>query len=198
MPHKHRSSKAAESKKTMDLTLVKFRVTNKQKISHSPAVDRILDRATPFLRSGDGEGAERLFRQALALEPNKVDLLNNLAASLSLQGREAEATLLMEVLHYQHPDYLFARTGLAKAAMRKGDLQQAQALLEPLYQRRKFHVSEYDALCATQIDLLLLQNDPISAKTWFKMWEACNPENTRLNPYRTLFKSKVLEGDYVL
>jgi len=131
------------------------------------------------------------------LEPNKVDLLNNLAASLSLQGREAEATLLMEVLHYQHPDYLFARTGLAKAAMRKGDLQQAQALLEPLYERRKFHVSEYDALCATQIDLLLLQNDPISAKTWFKMWEACNPENPRLNPYRILFKSEVLEGDYV-
>lgn len=149
------------------------------------------------MRSGDGEGAERLFRQALALEPNKVDLLNNLAASLSLQGREAEATLLIEVLHYQHPDYLFARTGLAKAAMRKGDLQQAQALLEPLYERRRFHVSEYDALCATQIDLLLLQNDPISAKTWFKMWEACNPVNSKLNPYRTLFKSDVLEGDYV-
>jgi Tfp pilus assembly protein PilF len=172
-------------------------VTNKQKISHSPAVDRILDRATPLLRSGDGEGAERLFRQALALEPNKVDLLNNLAASLSLQSREAEATLLMEVLHYQHPDYLFARTGLAKAAMRKGDFQQAQALLEPLYERHKFHVSEYDALCATQIDLLLLQNDPISAKTWFKMWEACNPENLRLDSYRTLFKSDALEGDYV-
>jgi predicted Zn-dependent protease len=197
MPYKHRSSKAAESKKTMDLTLVKFLVTNKQKILHSPAVDRILDRATPFLRSGDGEGAESLFRQALALEPDKVDLLNNLAASLSLQGRDAEATLLMEVLHNQHPDYLFARTGLAKAAMRKGNLRQAQALLEPLYQRRKFHVSEYDALCATQIDLLLLQNDPISAKSWFKMWEACNPENPKLNFYRTLFKSAVLEGGYV-
>ena len=197
MPRKRRSSKAPESKKTMDLTLIKFLVTNKQKISHSPAVDQILDRATPLLRAGDGKGAERLFRQALVLEPNKVDLLNNLAASLSLQGREAEATLLMEVLHYQHPDYLFARTGLAKAAMRKGDLRQAQALLEPLYQQRKFHVSEYDALCATQIDLLLLQNDHISAKTWFKMWEACNPENPKLNPYRTLFKSEVLEGDYV-
>lgn len=43
MPHKHRSSKVTENKKTMDLTLVKFLVTNKQKISHSPGVDRILD-----------------------------------------------------------------------------------------------------------------------------------------------------------
>ena len=47
------------------------------------------------------------------------------------------------------------------------------------------------------IDLLLLQNGHISAKTWFKIWEACNPENSKLNPYRTLFKSEVLEGDYV-
>jgi len=55
--------------------------------------------------------------------------LNNLAASLSLQGRDAEATLLMEVLHNQHPDYLFARTGLAKAAMRKGDLRRHRRCL---------------------------------------------------------------------
>jgi len=122
------------------------------------------------------------------LEPDKVDLLNNLAASLSLQDREAEATLLLEILHYQHPDYLFARTGLAKAAMRNGDLDKAQALLEPLYQRRKFHVSEYDSLCATQIDLLLLQNDRISANAWFKMWEDCNPENPKLGFYHNLLR----------
>jgi hypothetical protein len=97
-------------------------------------------------------------------------------------------TLLLEILHYQHPDYLFARTGLARVAMREGDLDKAQALLEPLYQRRKFHVSEYNSLCATQIDLLLLQNDPISANAWFRMWEECNPENPKLSFYRNLLR----------
>jgi Tfp pilus assembly protein PilF len=188
MPRKRRSSKTPRRREVIDLTLVEFLVNNEQKIVHSPAVERILDQATPLLRASDGVGAEYLFRQALQLEPDKVDLLNNLASSLSLQGRDAEATLLLEILHYQHPDYLFARTGLAKAAMRKGDLDKAQALLEPLYQRRKFHVSEYDSLCATQIDLLLLQNDRLSANAWFKMWEDCNPENPKLVFYRNLLR----------
>jgi tetratricopeptide (TPR) repeat protein len=185
MPRKRRSSpKAPHHRDIFDLTKVEFLVTNEQKVLHSPAVDHILDQASPLLRAGDGEGAERLFRQALELEPNKVDLLNDLAASLSLQGRQAEAILLLEVLYYQHPDYLFARTGLAKVAMQKGDLERAQALLEPLYKRRKFHVSEYDALCATQIDLLILQNDRLSAQTWFDMWKDCNPQNPKLDYYR--------------
>ena len=94
----------------------------------------------------------------------------------------------IEVLYCQHPDYLFARTGLAKVALQNGDLERAQALLEPLYERRKFHFSEFDALCATQIDLLLLQNDRSSAKTWFDMWEDCNPQNPKLDFYCKLLK----------
>lgn len=189
MPRKRRPlPEASRRREVFDLTLVEFLVTNEQKIFHSPAVEHILDQATPLLRAGDGQAAERLYRQALALEPDKPDLLNNLAASLSLQGRRVEATILLEVLHYQHPDYLFARTGLAKAALQNGDLERAQALLEPLYERREFHISEFDALCATQLDLLFLQNDRLSAKTWFEMWENCNPKNPKLDFYRPLLK----------
>jgi len=189
MSRKLRSqSKTFRRREVSDLTLVEFLVTNEQKVFHSPAVDLILDQATPLLRAGDGQAAERLYRQALELEPDKPDLLNNLAASLSLQGRQAEAILLLEILHYQHPDYLFARSGLAKAALQNGDLERAQALLEPLYERGKFHVSEFDSLCATQIDLLLLRNDRFSAQTWFDMWEDCNPQNPKLDPYRQLLK----------
>ena len=188
MPRKRHSSKTHRCREVIDLTQVEFLVNNEQKIVHSPEVDHILDQATPLLRAGDGVGAEYLFRQAIQLEPDKVDFLNNLAASLSLQDREAEATLLLEILHYQHPDYLFARTGLAKAAMRKGDLDKAQALLEPLYQRSKFHVSEYDSLCATQIEQFLMQNDRIAADIWFMTWEDCNPENPKLGFYRDLLR----------
>lgn len=189
MPRKRRSSrKVSQRREVFDLTQVEFMVTDEQKILHSPAVDQILDQATSVLRAGDGLAAEPLFRQALELEPDKPDLLNNLALSLSLQGREAEAIALLEVLHYQHPDYLFARTGLAKVAMQNGDLERAQALLEPLYERRKFHVSEFDALCATQIDLLLMQNDRLSAQKWFDMWEDCSPQNPKLDFYRKLLK----------
>jgi len=189
MPRKRRTlRKASRRPKVLDLTLVEFLVTNEQKVFHSPAVDRILDQAMPLLRAGEGQAAERLYRQALELEPDKPDLHNNLAASLSLQGRQAEALALIEQLHQRYPDYLFARAALARAAMLQGNLDRAVELLEPLYERRKFHVSEFDSLCATQIDLLLLQNDSLSAQTWFDMWEDCNPQNPKLDPYRQLFK----------
>lgn len=195
MPRKRRPShRSPRRREVFDVTMVEFLVTNEQKIFHSPAVDQILDQATPLLRARDGLGAEILYRQALQLEPDKPDLLNNLAVSLQLQGRQAEAIALLEVLHYQHPDYLFARTGLAKAAMKNGDLEQAQALLEPLYERRKFHYSEFDALCATQIDLLLLQDDRRSAQNWFDLWEDCNPENPKLDFYRQLLKRQARSG----
>jgi tetratricopeptide (TPR) repeat protein len=189
MPRKRRPShKSPRRREVFDLTLVEFVVTNEQKIFHSPAVEQTLDPAATLLRARDGLGAEILYRQALELEPDKPDLLNNLAVALQLQDRQAEAIALLEVLHYQHPDYLFARTGLARAALKNGDLEWAQAMLEPLYERRKFHVSEFDALCATQIDLLLLQNDGPSAQTWFDMCEDCNPQNPKLDFYRKLLK----------
>lgn len=142
----------------------------------------------PLLRARDGLAAERLFRQAIALEPGQPDLLNNLAVSLQLQGRDMEGLALLETIHALYPDYLFARTGLACVSMRKGDFARAVELLEPLFERREFHVSEYDALCATQIDFLLLQNDLPSAQTWFKMWQDCNPQNPKLDFYRRLLE----------
>jgi hypothetical protein len=84
MPRKHRSSKTPRRREVIDLTQVEFVVNNEQKIAHSPEVEHILDQASPLLHAGDGAGAEYLFRQAIQLEPDKVDLLNNLAASLSM------------------------------------------------------------------------------------------------------------------
>lgn len=189
MPRKRRSShKARRHQEVFNPTPVEFQVTDEQKIFHSSVVDQILEQAARLLHARDGPAAERLLRQALELEPDKPDLLNNLAVSSSLQGREAEAVSLLEVLHYQHPDYLFARTGLAKVAMQNGNLERAQDLLEPLYERRKFHVGEFDSFCSTQIDLLLLQHDRLSAQNWFDKWEDCNPQSPELNFYRKFLK----------
>jgi tetratricopeptide (TPR) repeat protein len=184
MPHKRHPRR----REIIDLTLVEFVVTDGQKIFHSPEVDRILGEANPLLRARDGQAAEKLFRQALELEPDKPDLLNNLAASLSLQGREAEALRLLEQLHRRDPDYLFARGGLAQDAMRRGDLRQAAERLEPLYERSEFHKSEYDSLCAAQISLLLLQGDRHSVQVWFNMWEDCDLDNPNLDFYRRLLE----------
>ncbi len=174
----------------LDLTLVNFEVTNETKIRHSEAVLDILDQAAPLLKAQNGPEAERLFRQALELEPEQPDLLHNLAASLALQDRHAEALVIVNQLFQEHSDYLFARTALARHAMQADDLQQAADLLEPLFERRKFHFSEFDSLCATQIELLLRQGDLLSAQTWFEMWEGSNPKNPKLEQFRRFFPGR--------
>jgi len=122
-----------------------FLVTNEQKMFHSPEVERLTDEAAPLLREKNGLAAERLYRQALILEPGKPDLLNNLACSLIYQNRSIEAQAVFNTIHLLFPDYLFARTGLASIAARAGDLVRAETLLEPLFERRKFHYSEFDS-----------------------------------------------------
>lgn len=174
----------------VDLTLVNFEVTNEPKIVHSEAVLDILDQAAPLLKMQNGQEAERLFRRALELESEQPDLLHNLAAALALQGRHTESLVIVNRMFQEHPDYLFARTTLAMHAMQAGDLEKAADLLDPLFERRKFHFSEFDSLCATQIELLLRQGNLLSAATWFEMWENSNPKNTKLEQFRTFFSGR--------
>ena len=185
----HSNILANQSKRFIaDLRHVNFLVNNEQKMFHSHEVENLTDEAAPLLRERNGPAAEQLYRQALALEPGKPDLLNNLAASLILQNRSIEAKAVLETIHLLFPDYLFARTGLASIVIREGDLVRASNLLAPLFERREFHYSEYDALCMAQIELLVMQGDLSSANEWFKMWEECNPKNPKLDFYRRLFQ----------
>ena len=51
---------------------------------------------TQALQAGDNPAAEKAYRQALALDPRSVEVLNNLAISIARQGRETEAIALYE------------------------------------------------------------------------------------------------------
>jgi hypothetical protein len=170
------------------LRTVNILVSNEQKTFHSPQVEKLTDEAAPLMRERNGLAAERLYRQALSIEPGEPDLLNNFAGSLILQNRSNEGQAVLETIHLLFPDYLFARTGLASFAARAGDFVRAESLLEPLYERRKMHYSEFDSLCIAQIELMILQSELAIAKDWFKMWEDCNPKNPKLDFYRRLFQ----------
>lgn len=167
---------------------INFLVSNEQKTFHTPEVEKLTDEARALLHARNGQAAERLYRQALALEPGQSDLLNNLAASLLIQNRKTEGKAVLETIHLLFPDYLFARTGLASIAVREGDLERAADLLEPLFERRDLHYSEFDSICMSQIELLIMQNELVATKEWFKIWEDCNPKNPKLDSYRHLLQ----------
>lgn len=171
----------------MDLSLADFRVSNEQTTHHTPEVELLVMRATDYLKARDGLGAERLLRQALVLEPDEPDLRNNLAAALGWQHRDAEALAIFRKLHARFPDYLFARTALARHAILQGQLEMAADLLEPLQRRRNFHFSEWNALCDIQVSLLLLRGDLVLARTWYEMWSDSQPDHPGLATYRQFF-----------
>ncbi len=88
-------------------------------------------RALILAKKKDYAGAEREYRQALELEPDKVGRLLELAAFLAERGRHSEADALFDRaarLAPDSPEYLFARGKQLAVANRHP--QQARELLE--------------------------------------------------------------------
>ena len=144
---------------------------------HSPQVEEWMAAAVLALRRGDGKRAEALVRQALEIEPDAPDAVNNLAAAYEIQGRMAEAEALTAQNFERHPDYLFGRTSMAQLYVRDGKIEEAEALLEPLLTRQRFHHLEFAAFCNAQIELYLAQGKREGVESWLKMWAAVDPDN---------------------
>ena len=169
-----------------ELLLLGFEIHGEPLTHHRPPVDQWALDAMQALRDGDVIEAERLLKQALEIEPDQPDLLNNLAAAYDRQGRAVESQALLRQIHEQHPDYLFARTGLARLHVQNGQLAEARALLEPLWAKKRWHFSEYASFCSAHIELLLVEGNQEAAQSWLDMWANANPDHPDLNRYRDL------------
>jgi tetratricopeptide (TPR) repeat protein len=150
----------------------------------SSQTEELSRQALEALRERDAARAESLIRKALEAEPDAPDLLQNLAAANELQGRSAESEALLRQIHQRFPDYLFARAVLARLAARQGRPDEGKALLDPLLTRPRFHFSEFAAVCAAMIDVLLAKGEKDGARTWFDMWERTEPDNPQLDEFR--------------
>jgi tetratricopeptide (TPR) repeat protein len=151
---------------------------------HGQQVRDLEAEALEAMRQGDAARAEGLFKQALELEPDSPDLLNNVAAAAQNQGRYVEAEALLRQTHERFPDYLFGRTSMAKLYVMEGRLAEAKALLDPILTRRRLHSSEFAALASAEIDYWLAQKQKEGARTWLEMWEKTVPDSPLLQAYR--------------
>ena len=82
------------------------------------------------LQQGDNATAEKVFRQALALSPNSVEILNNLAISLARQGHDDEAIALYGRALKLKPADPITRRNLGVAYFRAHRYKDALPLLE--------------------------------------------------------------------
>jgi len=157
---------------------------------HSLQVQELLAEAFEALHEGKAEHSEALYKQALKLEPDSPDLLNNLAAAYQSQGRHTEAEALVRQIHERFPDYLFGRVGMAKFCIRDGRFAEAKKLLDPLLSQRCFHTSEFAALAAAEIDYWLAQKNKDAARPWLEVWERTVPDSPMLAVYREKFRPR--------
>lgn len=151
---------------------------------HSRRVEPLAEQASLALSDGLGAEAERLLREALALEPDAPDLVNNLAVAYQVQGRVAEGAKLAEEIFTRWPDYFFGRCMEARRLAHEGRLEEARRILEPLLEQRRLHRTELSALCAAHVELLVAEGDREGAEVWLSLLEATSPEDRQLPSLR--------------
>jgi len=149
---------------------------------HSAKVKKLIRQAIAATYD-DPVRAEELLMHALELEPDAPDLLNNLAAVYSYQGREAEANTLIHAVFEKHPDYFFARTNEIKLLIHAGKIDQALDLLPSLVKQQRYHVSEFGALASVQIELCLARKEKEAARSWYEMLQDIDPDSVYLEAY---------------
>jgi Flp pilus assembly protein TadD len=105
------------------------------------------------LQKGANVAAEQAFREALALDPNSVPVLNNLAISLARQQRETEAISLYEKALHLKPGDSVTRRNLGVAYFRAHQYGPALPLLESsASETPSFQVLELAGLDAFALD----------------------------------------------
>jgi tetratricopeptide (TPR) repeat protein len=167
-----------------EVMLLGFELHDEQTQPHESRVQKLARDAVVAAKQGNVEKSQQLLKQALKIEPNASDLLYNLAGTYEQQGQSEEAFEIVRQLHQQNPDYVFARVGLAHNQIKRGELDEADALLQPLMSRKRFHYSEFDAFCNARIELYLAQKNPDSARSWLDMWAMTNPDTPALEYWR--------------
>lgn len=151
---------------------------------HRPQVEDLAREAMTALRNGDAQEAERLLKQALEIEPDALDLLNNLATAYRFQGRHDDWKHLVHQIHQRDPDYFFGRLNMALERLEEGDLEEAREMLTSLLSRQRLHVTEFTSLAQIQIELCRAEGHKDAARSWLQMWEDADPDNPDLRSCR--------------
>src|ERR1700761_9199960 len=124
-----------------------------QEANSQQQLARFMALGSQALQKGDNAAAEQAFRQALAVDPDSIPVLNNLAISLARQQRETEAIALYEKALQLKPGDVVTRRNLGVAYFRARQYQAALPLLESSARETpSFQVLEIAGLDAFALD----------------------------------------------
>jgi hypothetical protein len=71
-----------------------------------------------------------------------------------------------------------------RSNVQDGRVKDAEALLEPLRTRKRYHVTEFAALAGAWIEILVAQKNLEGARSWLQLAEKIGPENPVIRMWR--------------
>jgi tetratricopeptide (TPR) repeat protein len=166
-----------------EVLLSTYELTAEPSMHNSPKVEKLIQKVANLMLQRDRSSfvqAEAILRSALELEPDAANLRVQLAAAYQAQGKTADAADLIRQVAADCPDYVFAQVGLANLHLEVGDLETAEAILEPLRSRKQFHFNEFAQFSKLYVDLLWTKGDKKAARTWLKLWQTADPQHPLL------------------
>jgi len=168
--------------KVQQIEIFNFEITDEPTVPEGRTDEtcELLEAANDALRVGDGVEAERLLRQVWQIEPEKPDVLNNLAAALQTQNRMDEANLLVDEVIEKHPDYFFGKIAAANRNIACKQYDEALEILGQLQRRKRFHWTEFFALAKSLIYTSVGRREFAAARQWLDMLRQYVPDHTEL------------------
>jgi len=130
-------------------------ISGQPETRYTPQVSRLLSQALEAHQRDDQDEAERLFLRMVELDPRAREAYNNLGAIYSHRGEHAQAKEMYRKAVELDPGYVFPRCNLASYLLDEGDIEGAEAMLEPLSRMSRFHPQEMASYSYTQARILI-------------------------------------------
>lgn len=150
----------------------------------SPTASQHVGQAIRALRANDGEQAERLLREAMAIAGEVPSLLYNLAMAYYTQRRVNEGDALVERVLEQYPDYFFSKIQKIRRTIEAKDLEAARKLAQSLLALPRLHVTEFAALMQVQVMLAMADENMSAAQSWLDIWQEVTPDDGQMKEMR--------------
>lgn len=146
---------------------------------HPQSVLIQLEKVLSLLRTQEVEQArqaEQLLQELLVIQ-STPDLINNLAISYQVQGRDEEAIALSQQLVADYPDYIPARLTLAQYHLRADEIEAAEELVLPILKIRRMHYKNFVLFSQMYLRLCVVKKEVEKAQVWLKLWKQLMPDH---------------------
>jgi Flp pilus assembly protein TadD len=136
-----------------------YELVEEAEFEYTEQVADLLNQGLSAMQGEDYEQAERLYRQALALEPQARQAYNNLGVIYGQRGENAQARKMFEAALETDPTYVFPRCTLANDLIDEGDLDGAEEMLKPLRDVTRMQPTEMSFYAYTQARILVRRGE---------------------------------------